>query len=90
VSVGYAADAAQATPARPRQVTVTARRIVLAAIALVLFGLAMLDLGSWVQSGMGFIEHQGHLVDHLASLLTTGSWERSEPMALVRPSKYIW
>ena len=56
-------------------------KAILAVVGLLLAGLIVFEYFQWLNSGMAFVDHVGHLRDHLWSLITTGNWT---------PAKYMW
>lgn len=60
------------TPVRSK--TAQYKTPILITIAWLVSLVLAVEIGHWLASGMGFVDHMGHLRDHVWSLITTGSW----------------
>jgi hypothetical protein len=60
-------------------------RGILLAIAWVISLAVVFEYGHWLQSGMGFTDHMGHMVNHFAAFFSTGDWNGYDVVA-----KYMW
>lgn len=83
-------DTARETAAPSKHWIVEHKRAILAVIGLLLAGLVVFEYIHWLNSGMAFWDHMGHLREHIWSLITTGNWNPEEHGADRPMGAWLW